>query len=219
MEKLYKLGLICGRFGHMQLGHYILFKNSLNLCQQTLVLVGSAQEEKTLRNPFSLKTRTFIIKETFPNEESLVIKGINDLTNEFDVNFKWGNYVKSETERHMNKFADLLIFGNDESRKNWFSPEDIQNTSQLIISRNNFQVSATDVRGMLLINNKKEWKNYTHNLIHKYYNDLRNELLEVPVYKKIYDLCKNNLNLENYKKYYKEFEIHDKEVKLKQINL
>ena len=72
---------------------------------------------------------------------------------------------------------------------------------------------------MLLINNKKEWKNYTHNLIHKYYNDLRNELLEVPVYKKIYDLCKNNLNLENYKKYYKEFEIHDKEVKLKQINL
>ena len=56
-NKLYKLGLVCGRFSHVQNGHLSLIDVSMCLAEKTLVLVSSAQEYGTLRNPFKAETR------------------------------------------------------------------------------------------------------------------------------------------------------------------
>ena len=97
------------------------------LCKRTLILVGSSQEYGTLRNPFRIETRIDVIKETYPgmNEDTLMIRGIKDLTNEYDVNSKWGKFVKSEVEYHEHKFANLMVYGNDEFRSHWFAEEDL----------------------------------------------------------------------------------------------
>lgn len=92
--------MICGRFGHEQLGHVSLFDSCMSLCKRTLILVGSAQESGTLRNPFRVETRIDVIRETYPgeSEEVLTVRGINDLTNEYDITSDWGKFVKSEAE-------------------------------------------------------------------------------------------------------------------------
>lgn len=215
--KPYDLGVVCGRFGHEQLGHVTLFDTCMSLCNQTLILVGSAQESGTLRNPFKVDTRIDVIKNTYPNisEDKLMIRGLNDLTNEYDITHEWGKFIKSEVESYKNKFANLIVSGDDDSRNGWFSPEDISKTKELIIPRDEFPISATQVRGMLVIDDKESWKKVTHPNIHGMYDRLRNELMEVPVYKEIYSRIISNVTLDNFMNVYKEYEIKDKQNKTK----
>lgn len=218
--KFYDLGVVCGRFNHEHLGHVSLFDNCMLLCKRSLILVGSAQEYGTLRNPLRVETRIDVIKETYPgqSEETLMIRGIDDLTNEYDVTSDWGKYVKSEVEYHKHKFANLMVYGNDEFRSQWFAPEDLVGTAELIIPRSTLPISATMVRGMLVINDESGWQKCTHPLIHGMYSRLRDELMSVPVYKEIYDRIRvGELSLDHFMQVYKEFEAQDKERKLAEL--
>lgn len=218
--KFYDLGVVCGRFGHEQIGHVSLFDTCMSLCKRTLILVGSAQESGTLRNPFRVETRIDVIRETYPGETeaNLMVRGINDLTNEYDITSDWGKFVKSEIERHKHKFASLMVYGNDEFRSKWFAPEDLVGTAELIIPRSTIPVSATMVRGMLVIDDESAWQEVTHPLIHGMYGRLREELMSVPIYKEIYNhIRKGDMSLDSFMQVYKKLEEADKESKLAEI--
>ena len=214
------LGVVCGRFGHEHLGHVSLFDVCQSLCKRTLILVGSAQERQTLRNPFSVETRIEVIKETYPGvpEDVLTIRGLNDLSNELDISADWGKYLKSQIEFHKHKFADLMVYGNDEFRSKWFAPEDMVGTGEHILARSTIPISGTQVRGLLVIDDESAWQKVTHPLIHGMYDRLRYELMSVPVYKDIYDsIRKTDLSLDSFMKVYKELEEIDKQEKLSAI--
>ena len=216
----YDLGVICGRFGHEQIGHVSLFETSRMLCKRTLILVGSSQEYGTLRNPFRVETRIDVIQETYPgeSEEVLMVRGLRDLTNEYDVTPDWGKFVKSEVEFHMHKFASLMVYGNDEFRSQWFAAEDLVGTAEIIIPRSTIPISGTMIRGMLLIDDEATWQKFTPELIHSMYPRLRSELMQVDVDKDIYNtIRKTDLTLENFMKVYKELEAEDRRAKEAQI--
>ncbi len=218
--KFYDLGVVCGRFGHEHLGHVSLFDSCRSLCKRTLILVGSAQESGTLRNPYPVETRIDVIRETYPGEteETLMVRGIKDLTNEYDITHDWGKFVKSEVEHHKHKFASLMVYGNDEFRSNWFAPEDLIGTAELIIPRSTIPISATMVRGMLVIDDEAAWQKATHPLIHGMYGRLRDELMSVQVYKEIYNrVRKGDMSIDSFMKVYKELEEADKATKLAEI--
>ena len=63
--KVYDTGLICGRFQTFHKGHERLVDTGLLLCDRLLILIGSAQECGTERNPFNINTRTKILKEIY----------------------------------------------------------------------------------------------------------------------------------------------------------
>lgn len=218
MDKLYNLGVVCGRFGHIHIGHTNLIEHSLLLCRKTLVLVGSAQESRTLRNPFGIDTRIGLIEQTYPEivGKDLLIKPLTDTTNEYDITYAWGAHVKKTIESYTGCFADLLINGNDKSRQGWFDPKDLEDTTELIVSRNKIPVSATKTRGMLVIDDRENWEKSTPSQIHNMYNSLRDELLSIPVYKEIYNkVCKENLSIDVFNRVYKDYERLDKEEKIK----
>lgn len=215
--KPYDLGVVCGRFNHTQLGHVSLFDASMRLCKRTLILVGSAQEYGTLRNPFRLETRIDVIKEIYvgETEDTLMVRGINDLTNEYDITSDWGKYVKSEVINHKHKFADLMIYGNDKYRSEWFDYDDLKNSSELIITRSTIPISATEVRGMLVIDDEFRWQEVTHPFTHIMYQRLREELMTVSIYKEIYNsIRKTDFSLDSFMKVYKGLEQKDKDSKL-----
>ena len=93
---VFDMGVTIGRFGHVQLGHNSLFEMSMRLCRRTYVIVGSAQERGTLRNPFTVETRIKAIRECYPgvSPNELIIGGLNDMTNELGINTEWGKYLK-----------------------------------------------------------------------------------------------------------------------------
>lgn len=215
-KKTFKRGLIIGRFAPIQIGHEKLINIGLEFCESTLVLVGSAQESGTLRNPYDIETRIDIIKKSHPEipEDVLMIRGIKDLKNELNNDLSWGNYVKSEVIRHQGHFSDLAIYGNDSVKRSWFKSNEL---AELYVPRD--EISATYVRGLMLINDELEWQKTTAPLIHNMYNELRRKLINVPVYRYIYNSIRSDLTIEAFMKLYSKLEEDDRRKKLADLQV
>ena len=186
MGKVYDCGLLCGRFQTFHVGHESLIDTGLKLCDRMIVLVGSSQESGTERNPFNIVTRISVIKEVFDTDRVMVY-ALSDLTNENDITPDWGRYVLSNVDRYIYKAPELMIYGNDESRSKWFDPEDIKDTSEFIIPRSRIPISATELRKMMVFDDRKEWMKWVNPRLHKMYDQLRAELMSVPYYKEMFN--------------------------------
>ena len=182
MEKSYKLGLVLGRFNHIHCGHVEIINQSMKLCEKTLVLIGSAQESGTIRNPFKLETRKKALKKIY-NDENIIIGELKDYTNENDISPQWGRYILENVEKDYGWIPDLMVYGKDESRKGWFSEEDSQRFSELIVARSKNKISATKLREYMAQNKKEEWKKNVPEEIFDMYDELRDELMKIEFYK------------------------------------
>ena len=80
--KPYDVGLVCGRFQTFHKGHEKLVDTGLLLCDRLLILIGSAQEYGTERNPFNINTRTKILKEIYGDRLEIMIYALSDMTDE-----------------------------------------------------------------------------------------------------------------------------------------
>lgn len=183
--KPYDVGLICGRFQTFHKGHESLVETGQKLCDRILILIGSAQECGTERNPFNVNTRTKMLKAIYGDCSEIMIYGLADLTNENDITPEWGRYLLKNADRYIYKAPELMIYGNDEARSKWFDPEDIRYTSEFIINRGRIPVSATMVRKAMVLDNRKEWMSMVNPKLHKLYNELRDELMSVPFYQEM----------------------------------
>lgn len=186
--KPYDVGLIVGRFQHFHIGHKSLVENAYKLCDRVLILVGSAQESGTLRNPYLPSTRIDVIREIYGvDNNNLIVKELNDLTNENDINADWGRYVLKNVKRYIRKAPSLMVYGNDEFRSKWFDPEDITDTAELVIPRSKIHISATKLREALVKDDFEYWSKFVDDKTHKMYDRLRSELLATEPYREIYE--------------------------------
>lgn len=183
--KPYDCGLICGRFQTFHKGHESLVETGLKLCDRLLILVGSAQECGTERNPFNINTRTKMLKTIYGDNQNIMIYGLADLTNENDITPDWGRYVLKNVDRYIYKAPELMIYGNDEARSRWFDLEDIKDTSEFIVNRGRIPISATMVREAMVFDRRKEWMSMVNPRLHKMYDELRRELMSVEFYQEM----------------------------------
>lgn len=215
--KRYKLGLICGRFSPIHNGHKMIIDKSLEICDRTLVFVGSAQESGTLRNPFSADFRIDLLRKIYSENRKLRIEKLDDMTNEYDINSLWGQYVIDKTIECEGRKADAIISGNDESRKDWFSAGQMKNVKEVLLDRRMISISATKLRGYILIGDLRAWKRYVPNEIIPEFDRVREELLKSKIYSLILDEMGENLSIENYEKIYAIYEKEDKKIKMSNI--
>lgn len=180
--KPYDTGLICGRFQTFHKGHERLVDTGVMLCDRLLILIGSAQECGTERNPLNINTRTRMLKEVYGDNPNIMIYGLSDMTNENDIRPEWGRYLLDNVDRYIYKNPDVMIYGNDESRSNWFDKKDLKNTTELIINRSELPISATMLRQLMVEDNRKEWMKWVNPRLHKMYDELRKELMTIKYY-------------------------------------
>ena len=181
--KPYDIGLICGRFQTFHKGHEKLVDTGLMLCDRLLILIGSAQECGTERNPLNINTRTKMLKEIYGDNPNIMIYGLADMTDEDDIRPVWGRYLLDNVDRYIYKNPEVMIYGNDESRSQWFDKKDLVNTTELIINRAELSISATMLRQLMVADNRKEWMKWVNPKLHKMYDELRRELMSVDFYK------------------------------------
>ena len=206
MNKPYDSGLIVGRFQTFHKGHQRLVETGLTLCDRLLILVGSAQECGTVRNPLNIQTRIDMIRTVYDTDR-IMIYGLSDMTDENDIRPEWGRYLLGNVDRYLYKAPELMIYGNDESRSRWFDVEDIKDTSEFIVNRGSLPISATMLRTMMVQDNRKDWMQWVDPRLHKMYDRIRTELMTVSYYQ---DMAKNfetkfkipidNGNISNYNK-------------------
>lgn len=159
-----------------------LIDTGLQFADRMLILVGSAQEIGTLRNPFDVATRINLIKEIYP-DDNVIVKPLPDMTHENDINSDWGRYLLRHVDQYVYKLPELMIYGNDEARSKWFSPEDIMGCMEVIVSREQLKICATDLRNLLVDDNIKEWQKWVNPKLHKHYPMLRQQLVMLDAYK------------------------------------
>ena len=182
--KPYDVGLICGRFQTFHKGHEKLIETGLMLCDRLLILIGSAQECGTERNPLNINTRTKMLKMVYGDNPNIMIYGLPDMTNENDICPEWGKYLLSHADRYIFKNPEIMIYGNDESRSAWFDKEDLKYTTDLILNRSELPISATMLRQDMVEDNRKAWMENVNPKLHKMYDEIRSELMTVDFYKK-----------------------------------
>ena len=106
--KPYDVGLVCGRFQTFHKGHEKLVDTGLLLCDRLLILIGSAQESGTERNPFNINTRTKILREIYGDRQEIMIYAISaTMVREAmakDDRKKWMSLVNSR----LHKMYDVL---------------------------------------------------------------------------------------------------------------
>jgi len=174
--KPFDVGLMMGRFHIFHEGHKSIADLALSMCDRLLILVGSAQESGTLRNPFSIATRIEMIKEIYPGP-NVIIRSMPDMTHEDDINTDWGRFVLKYVRSVIHKLPGFLISGDDDNRSGWFDKQDIIGMAQIIVSRSRIPISATELRTALLADDYPRWFKHHNFHLHKHYDRLRAELL------------------------------------------
>lgn len=182
---VYDSGLIVGRFQMFHKGHQSLVDTGLQLCDRVLVLIGSSQESGTERNPFNIATRIDVIRAVYDDNRRVSVYALPDLTNEHDITAEWGRYLLGQVDRYLYKSPELMIYGNDESRSRWFDINDIKDTAEFIIPRSRLPISATMLREMMVKDERREWMKWVSPKLHKMYDRLRSELMEVSYYSEL----------------------------------
>lgn len=182
MNRYYDIAMLCGRFQIIHQGHENLINTALNMADRILILVGSSQEDGTERNPFDVATRIRMIKEIYPSD-NVIVKPIADISHENDICTDWGRYLLDKTKQYIYKYPELMIYGNEECRSKWFDGEDIKDITEIIVSRSKLKISATDMRRFMVEDNKEEWFKYHNSKLHKFYDELRGQLLQIDYYK------------------------------------
>lgn len=183
------LAVIVMRGQDVHLGHCSLIDIAANYAERVLVFLGSAQEIGTQRNPYSVLTRRQMIKEIYP-QENVIVKPLNDLTNEKDITPDWGKYVIDNIKNTMGKLPELMIYGNDEERQRWFAKEDIS-WVDIMVPRSIIPISGTQMRHLMLYDtqeNREKWLEYHDESLHKMFYSLREELLAAPYYQDLYKI-------------------------------
>ena len=212
--KAYDVGLICGRFQTYHIGHESLINMGMQLCDRILILIGSAQECGTERNPLNINTRTKMLREIYGDSPNIMIYGLADMTDENDIRPEWGKYLLGNVDRYVYKVPELMITGNDEERYRWFADEDVVNMSQLIVNRGKIPISATQVRRFMVEDDRKKWMEWVNPKLHKMYDEIRRELMSVPFYQNMHmEIMAEKVKSDsNYGKYLKDQE-HIKELR------
>ena len=185
MGKVYDVALIVMRAQTFHKGHQHLIDMALALSDRVLILVGSAQECGTKRNPLNIETRINAIRAIYDDENTVMIKGLPDMTNEDDINTDWGKYVLEHCKRYIHKSPSIILYGKEVGRDgySWFADEDMTRTTQVIVNRADVPICATYLRDMMCMDNREEWMNWVDDKLHKYYDELRSELMSVEYYR------------------------------------
>lgn len=174
IDKKYDLGFIVGRFQVFHLGHVSLIEESLKLASKTIVLVGSADKKRIKDNPFSFIERKEFIHLVFPEVEVLPLDdiGVGNVP-------AWGDYLFDTIYRYKKIIPDLYVCGNEAKVDSWFDEKKREKLMIQRLSRDVINISASELRGEIIKDNKDFFLKYTPIKLHSQYEKIRQTLLSV----------------------------------------
>ena len=170
-KKPFSLGVMVGRFQTLHAGHEEMIRKGLALCDRVLILVGSAQESGTEKNPFSYDLREQMLRSVFGDEP--LIYPLPDIG--VGNNSTWGNYVLEKTEEFTGAKPDLLITAKESRRLDWFDSVQGLQIAELYIPKSN-PISATQMRTYFLADQEESWRSQTNPRLWPLYETMRQQV-------------------------------------------
>jgi len=93
MNKKYDYMVYVGRFQPPHRAHIATIERALELAEKVIILIGSADEPRTIKDPWTWMERTFFIRGVLPDnvQDRIIMKGVTNHTND-DA---WAQQVQS----------------------------------------------------------------------------------------------------------------------------
>lgn len=168
MKKLYTQGLIVGRFQNPHKGHEDMIRRSIALCEETVILIGSAEESGTYKNPYTYELRKEMLTRLFGGSIRvfpLIDIGVGNCS-------LWGEYVLDKAYEYTGRYPDLMISGRESRRSGWFDGEKGEKIAELYIPKT-VDISATLLRKYMLEDDFDAWKSYMSPALWDMYDTLK----------------------------------------------
>ena len=167
MNKKYINGVVVGRFQPPHLGHKYMIDTALELCHNVYVLIGSAQEFNTDRNPLPHYERVKLLQTIYPDclkqyKNIYYIPLVDIGAGNSPV---WGNYIMNTVKYHIGNYPDLIVSGDEPDRDLWLDKAKYPNTEVLYLDRTKVNINATEIRAA--IGKNDSWKEKVPNCIIK----------------------------------------------------
>ena len=168
MTRPYRFGLLVGRFQMPHIGHMEMIEKALTVCARVGLLIGSAQESGTSKNPFSFETRAELLRLLF--SQGVDIAPLPDIG--VGNNATWGAYVLETARKQFGETPDLMISGKEGRRLSWFDFEAAKGIAELYIPKT-VDISASEMRFFLIADDRAKWERYTDERLWGQYDRLR----------------------------------------------
>lgn len=170
--RIYKTALLVGRFQIIHSGHADMIQTAVRLADRVLVLVGSSNESRTEKNPFSYAERKKMLLSIFPSLEVAPLPdiGVGNCP-------KWGEYVLDVCLDSFGTEPELFVSGNESRRDDWFDSERGEKIARLFIPKT-IDVSASRMREYLLCGDRENFGRYISPALNGYCDFMKNVLAE-----------------------------------------
>ena len=147
-------------------GHKSLVDLMLKECEKSYIILGSIQESRTEKNPFTFEERKQMIINIY--NDKVIIDGVNDIPSD---NNKWVNSVIEKIDG----YPDVYYCGDDINGV-FFKIDNIRiKKLPREKQKGNLNISATKIRE--LIREKNDfWKNFVPKENHKYIEKIINTI-------------------------------------------
>ena len=172
MDKAYRLCIVVGRFQMFHKGHQAMLDKALELCETVGVFIGSSQESGTNKNPFTYEMRKRMLQKVYGDR--ICIYPLPDIG--VGNNSKWGDYVIDNVVERFKEKPDLLISGKEERRIDWLDSAAGLTVAELYIPKT-IEISASQMRQMLIDNRFDEWKTYCDERLWDGFSEMREIVL------------------------------------------
>lgn len=112
-----KFGLIIGRFQPLHKGHLKMIETALDSVDELIIILGSASNGRSLRNPFLVEEIYQSIIKFVDKNRIRVIEGIGDLLYDDDL---WISEIR-ETIYDVTSLTDeIIVFGHDKDQTSYY---------------------------------------------------------------------------------------------------
>ncbi len=136
------LGILIGRFQPLHSGHRELIRQARTLCTDLIVIIGSANAARSIKNPFTYVERKNEIQKflTHENIKNVTIVPINDYKYS---NTQWIFDVTSIVTENIKSHTQVILFGFEKEGNDylkWFPQYKFQNITTP------YEICSTDIR-------------------------------------------------------------------------
>lgn len=117
MTKKYDAIVFIGRFQPLHNAHVEIIRRAAELAEKVIIVVGSANQPRTFKNPFSYGEREYLIQDTYEFGTPLIVASNYDTIYNDDA---WAVRVQNIVAKHANKQDKIGIIGHKKDESSFY---------------------------------------------------------------------------------------------------
>ena len=156
--KKYHHSFMIARFQPLHNGHKSIIDRMLNESEYITIILGSAQESGTERNPLTVSQREKLIENIYGKRDNIKILSLNDVDCDAD---EWYNIVMKFLKEKVPQFGfPNAYYCGDMENGRYYNKGEFKIVVENRENQTGYKdISATEVRNMIKMHDEK-WENY-----------------------------------------------------------